>query len=57
MAKLAARCGHTRLSTLGVEEGQLEPVAVAVEQHPLLANTPGAAGREPSSLTVLHEAL
>ena len=40
VSMLAARCGHTRLSTLGVTEDQLEPVAGAVERHPLLANTP-----------------
>jgi alcohol dehydrogenase class IV len=40
VAKLAARCGHTRLSTLGVDEAQLEPIPSAVMDHPALANTP-----------------
>jgi alcohol dehydrogenase class IV len=39
-AKLAARSGHTRLSTLGVEEEHLPAVAAAVMRHPLLGNTP-----------------
>ncbi len=56
VAKLAARCGHTRLSTLGVTEEQLEPVAVAVEQHPLLANTPEPPD-EAELVTVLRAAL
>ena len=56
VAKLAARCGHTRLSTLGVEEGQLDPVAAAVERHPLLANTPSPPG-ESELAALLHEAL
>ncbi|HEV7845587.1 MAG TPA: iron-containing alcohol dehydrogenase [Thermoleophilaceae bacterium] len=39
-AKLSARCGHTRLATLGVEEEQLPRVAAAVMQHPALGSTP-----------------
>jgi maleylacetate reductase len=39
-AKLSARSGHTRLSTLGVEAGHLPPVAAAVMQHPALGSTP-----------------
>jgi alcohol dehydrogenase class IV len=39
-SKLSARCGHTRLATLGVEEEHLPQVAAAVMQHPALANTP-----------------
>jgi len=39
-ARLAARSGHTRLSTLGVEESQLPEIAAAAAQHPLMANTP-----------------
>jgi maleylacetate reductase len=39
-SKLTARSGHTRLSTLGVEEEHLPRVAAAVVQHPALANTP-----------------
>jgi alcohol dehydrogenase class IV len=39
-SKLAARCGHTRLSTLGVEKEQLDEIAAAAARHPLLGNTP-----------------
>jgi maleylacetate reductase len=39
-AKLAARSGHTRLATLGVEEEDLPRVAAAVMQAPALGNTP-----------------
>ena len=39
-AALAARSGHTRLSTLGVEEKQLPDIAASAAVHPLLANTP-----------------
>ena len=55
-AKLAARCGHTRLSTLGVEPGQLETVVQIVERHPLLANTPAPPGGEELA-AVLDDAL
>jgi alcohol dehydrogenase class IV len=40
LGSLAALCGHTRLSTLGVSEQQLPGVAETVTAHPLLANTP-----------------
>jgi alcohol dehydrogenase class IV len=40
VAKLAARSGHTRLSTLGVEDAHLPEVAAAVVKHPLYMNTP-----------------
>jgi alcohol dehydrogenase class IV len=40
IARLAARSGHMRLSTLGVEEEQLAAVVEAVLQHPGLGNTP-----------------
>ena len=56
VAKLAARCGHTRLLTLGVEESQLEPVAATVGQHPLLANTPSPPG-ERELTALLQQAL
>jgi alcohol dehydrogenase class IV len=39
VAKLAARSGHTRLSTLGVEADDLPTVTGAVGGHPLVANT------------------
>jgi maleylacetate reductase len=40
VSKLSARCGHTRLATLGVEEEHLPRVAAAVMEHPALGNTP-----------------
>jgi alcohol dehydrogenase class IV len=40
VAKLAARSGHTRLSTLGVEEERLPEVVTAVRDHPGVAATP-----------------
>lgn len=40
IAKLAARSGHVRLGTLGVEERHVDPVVAAVLDHPLLAQTP-----------------
>lgn len=40
IAKLAARSGHTHLSTLGVEESQLREVVDAVQGHPGLEATP-----------------
>jgi maleylacetate reductase len=39
-ARLAARSGHTRLATLGVEDEHLPPVAAAVPKHPTYLNTP-----------------
>jgi alcohol dehydrogenase class IV len=44
VARLAARCGHTRLSTLGVEEDHVTPVAAAAALHPAVANTPDQPG-------------
>jgi maleylacetate reductase len=55
-AKLSARSGHTRLSTLGVEERHLPPVAAAVMQHPALGNTPDAPDEE-ELLALLRDAL
>jgi alcohol dehydrogenase class IV len=40
IAGLAARCGHTRLSTLGVGEEHVEAVAATAIGHPAMANTP-----------------
>lgn len=40
IARLAARCGHTRLSTLGATADQLPQVAEAVKGHPALGSTP-----------------
>jgi alcohol dehydrogenase class IV len=56
LASLAARSGHTRLSTLGVEEQQLRGVAEAVASHPYSANTPDPPGTE-ELLARLREAL
>ncbi len=56
LAKLAARSGHTRLSTLGVEEPQLEEVVEAVLPHPGIAATPDPPGRE-ELLELLRAAL
>jgi alcohol dehydrogenase class IV len=39
-ARLAAHSGHTRLRTLGVEEGHVDPIVTAVLKHPLLGLTP-----------------
>jgi maleylacetate reductase len=55
-AKLAARSGHTRLSTLGVEEQHLPQVAAAVMQHPALGSTPDPPG-EDELLALLRNAL
>lgn len=56
VARIAARCGHTRLSTLGVGDEHLPAVAAAVADHPLLANTPEPPG-EDELLAVLRAAL
>jgi alcohol dehydrogenase class IV len=54
-AALAARSGHTRLSSLGLEEAQLPNIAATAAAHPLLANTPDPPDEE--ELTrLLHEA-
>jgi maleylacetate reductase len=53
---LAARCGHTRVSSLGVEEQQLPGIAETVASHPLLGNTPDPPGAE-ELLAVLRAAL
>jgi maleylacetate reductase len=55
-ATLAARAGHTRLSSLGVEETRLPDIAASAAKHPALANTPDPPDEE--ELTrLLHEAL
>jgi alcohol dehydrogenase class IV len=56
VARIAALCGHTRLSTLGVSDEHLPGVASAVAEHPLLANTPQPPD-EDELLGVLREAL
>jgi alcohol dehydrogenase class IV len=56
VATLSARSGHTRLSTLGVEEGQLPGVAAAVMEHPALNQTPDPPGEE-ELLALLRAAL
>jgi maleylacetate reductase len=56
VATLAARGGHTRLSTIGVAESQLPHIAAAAAAHPLVANTPDPPGEEELA-RVLREAL
>jgi maleylacetate reductase len=56
VSKLSARCGHTRLATLGVEEEHLPPVAAEVVEHPALRNTPEPPG-EDELLALLRDAL
>jgi alcohol dehydrogenase class IV len=56
LARLAARCGHTRLSTLGVSEEHLPAVVSTVVEHPLRANTPDPPG-EDELLGMLRSAL
>ena len=56
IARLAARSGHVRLSTLGVEEEQLPAVVEAVLQHPAAANTPDPPGADELS-ALLERAL
>jgi maleylacetate reductase len=55
-AKLAARSGHTRLATLGVEKEHLPPVVDAVMRHPALASTPDPPDEE-ELLRLLRNAL
>jgi alcohol dehydrogenase class IV len=40
IARIAARCGHTRLATLGVTAEQLPAAAAAAAAHPGVALTP-----------------
>jgi alcohol dehydrogenase class IV len=56
LSALAARSGHTRLSSLGVREQQLPGVAETVAAHPYTANTPDPPGPE-ELLAVLRAAL
>jgi alcohol dehydrogenase class IV len=56
VSKLSARCGHTRLATLGVEDEHLPQVAAAVMEHPALQNTPEPPG-EDELLALLRDAL
>jgi maleylacetate reductase len=56
IARLAARSGHVRLSTLGVEEAQLPAVVETVLQHPALANTPDPPGAD-ELMALLERAL
>lgn len=46
IARLAARSGHVRLSTLGVGEEHLPRVVDAALQHPALGNTPDPPGAD-----------
>jgi alcohol dehydrogenase class IV len=56
IALIAARCGHTRLATLGVEEEHLPAAASAAASHPALALTPDPPG-ETELLELLRAAL
>ena len=56
ISKLAARCGHTRLATLGIRAEQLPAVVDTAGAHPALANTPDPPGAE-ELLRVLEAAL
>ena len=56
IAELSGRSGHTRLSTLGVGEEHLPPVAAAVVGHPAFLNTPNAPS-ERELLALLRSAL
>jgi maleylacetate reductase len=56
IARLAARCGHTRLATLGVTPEQLPVAASAAASHPAVALTPDPPG-ETELLELLRAAL
>jgi alcohol dehydrogenase class IV len=56
ISRLAARCGHTRLATLGVTEEQLPTAAAAAVSHPAVALTPDPPG-ETELLELLQAAL
>ena len=56
LAPLAARCGHVRLATLGVEHQQLPEVAAAAAAHPAVGNTPDPPG-EDELLALLRAAI
>jgi alcohol dehydrogenase class IV len=56
IARLAARCGHTRLATLGVTREQLPAAASAAVSHPAVALTPDPPG-ETELLELLRAAL
>ena len=56
IARLAARCGHVRLATLGVGADHLPEIAAAVQGHPALAGTPDPPAEE-EVLALLREAL
>ena len=56
LAALAAKSGHSRLTSLGVTEQQLPEIAEAVAAHPYAANTPDPPGAE-ELLALLREAL
>jgi alcohol dehydrogenase class IV len=56
IARIAARCGHTRLATLGVKEEHLPAAASAAASHPALGLTPDPPGEE-ELLDLLRAAL
>jgi alcohol dehydrogenase class IV len=56
IARIAARCGHTRLATIGVTEEQLPAAVAAAVSHPAVALTPDPPG-ETELLELLRAAL
>jgi maleylacetate reductase len=46
ISRIAARCGHTRLATIGVTEEHLPAAAAAAATHPAVALTPDPPGEE-----------
>jgi alcohol dehydrogenase class IV len=56
IARIAARCGHTRLATLGVTEEHLSAAAASAASHPALRLTPDPPG-EAELLELLQAAL
>jgi alcohol dehydrogenase class IV len=57
IARLASRCGHTRLSTLGVEEDQLPEIVEQVQKHRGLDATPEPRPEPDELLKLLQSAL
>jgi alcohol dehydrogenase class IV len=57
IARLAGRCGHTRLSTLGVEEDQLPEIVEQAQKHRGLDATPEPRPEPDELLKLLQSAL
>jgi maleylacetate reductase len=56
LARVAARCGHTRLATIAVAEDVLPEAASLTSRHPAVANTPDPPDEE-ELLALLRGAL